>query len=366
MPSRNGNSSGTRRPTSSQATIEQYGLLSQIQRLEDRFKRQAAQNRELERQNFELRERLSVLERIDSIVPRPPDWTRVPKAKGALHRGIPTLILSDCHWDEVVNPHEVEGANCYNRNIAVIRLQQILAGVHDVTRKFFAGLTYEGATLLLGGDLLSGNIHEELVQTNEDTVFGSVDFWSDLLCAFIQQMAEEFGKLHVATVVGNHGRNTRKPRAKLRVRDNLDWLLYRIAARGLSGDSRITWQIPESADVTFKLYNTTYRGTHGDQFRGGSGISAMMSPLFLGQHRKSRRQMELHNPFDWLVMGHWHDYFVGKGLIVNGSVKGYDEYAYVGNYQAQRPIQALWITTPENGLTFPAPIFADNRKLEKW
>lgn len=245
-----------------------------------------------------LRERLTLLERIDAIVPRPPQWTTAVRGKGKLHHAIPTLLLSDCHWDEVVRPEEVEGVNAYNREIAVKRLQRVLHNTIDVARNYFAGLHYDGCVLMLGGDCLSGNIHEELEQTNEDTVYGSLDYWSDHLTGFIQALAAEFGHLHCVGVVGNHGRHTRKPRAKLRVRDNLDWLLYRVVAKAVKGN--ITWQIPESADADVPIYSTRYRLTHGDQFRGGSGIAGMLSPLMIGHHRKSRRQMALRKPFDWL------------------------------------------------------------------
>ena len=137
------------------------------------------------------------------------------------------------------------------------------------------------------GDIFSGNIHEELIQTNEDTILGSLDHWADLLAAVIEGAVDEFGHVHFAGVVGNHGRNTRKPRAKLRVRDNFDWFLYRMLARHFAKDSRVTFQIPESADCNVKIYNTNYRLSHGDQFRGGSGIAGMLSPLMLGSYSQS-------------------------------------------------------------------------------
>ncbi len=340
---------------------------SKTEPLRRRIKEQSAEIKELRGDNDALLKRLDVLESIDSIVVEPPAWvSRKPAGKGKLHRGIPTLMLSDCHWDEVVNPDEVEGANCYNRKIAIKRLQRVVEGTIEMTRRYLSGLDYEGFTLLLGGDMLSGNIHEELEQTNEDTVIGSVDFWVDHLVGVISALADEFGRVAVVGVVGNHGRNTRKPRAKLRVRDNFDWMLYRIAARFFANDDRVTFQIPESADCPFKIYDTAYRLSHGDQFRGGSGIAGMLSPLMLGRHRKVQRQMSLKRPFEWLVMGHWHDYWIGKGLIVNGSIKGMDEYSYTSNFDFQRPQQALFVTTPENGLTVPVAIYADDRKAEGW
>ena len=55
-----------------------------------------------------------------------------------------------------------------------------------------------------------------------------------------------------------------------------------------------------------------------------------------------------------------------QGLIVNGSLKGYDEYASVSNFRPERPQQALWLVTPENGISVSAPVLVADRKKEKW
>jgi hypothetical protein len=86
----------------------------------------------------------------------------------------------------------------------------------------------------------------------------------------------------------------------------------------------------------------------------------MMSPIMLGHHRKSRRQTSIRKPFDWLAMGHWHQYWVGKHIIVNGTMKGTDEYSYVSNFDYERPQQAFWIITPNQGLTVSAPVFSED------
>jgi hypothetical protein len=45
--------------------------------------------------------------------------------------------------------------------------------------------------------------------------------------------------------------------------------------------------------------------------------------------------------------------------MCNGSLKGYDEYAYRMNLPYQAPMQALWVTHPEKGVTFQMPVLAD-------
>lgn len=335
-------------------------------RLERERDQARAEAKLLRAHNEELNARIALLEKLDNVNDRGAPWlTRMP-GKGKLHHGIISLILSDTHFDEVVNPDEVGGVNAYNREIGRQRLHRMFDNVVTLARRYYQGIHYDGVALAVLGDLLSGNIHEELTETNADTVYGSLDYWSDEVAAFILGLAEEFGKVDCVGIVGNHGRRTRKPVAKRRAKDNLDWLLYRSVAKLTKHDARITWQIPESTDAHVPVYSTRYEYTHGDQFRGGGGISGLMAPLMLGHHRKARRQMAIGRGFDWLCMGHWHEYLHGRGLIVNSSLKGYDEYAYVNNYVPERAMQAMWITTPEHGASFASPVIVDDRKAEGW
>jgi hypothetical protein len=354
--------------STSYRTIDDCGITSKFQQFTaanilrrqlEKARHEVAAAHDLRKENAELFNKLKVLEEIDSIVPAPPDWTVPTSLKGKLHHCIPTLMLSDWHFDEVVNREEMNGVNEYNRTIAVKRLRHVTTGTITMLRARFADMRFDGFNLIFGGDMLSGQIHDELIQTNEDTIISSVDFWVDHLVAVVEALLEEFGRVHVTAITGNHGRNTRKPRHKLRVKDNFDWLLSRIIARYFSKDSRVTFHIPESPDTIIKLYQTNYLLMHGDQFRGGAGISAMLAPLMLGKARRALQGMALGTPHDWLVMGHRHTWWCGLGVIVNGSGKGYDEFAKDEGFTPERPQQGLWVTTPENrGPTFAMPIFA--------
>jgi predicted phosphodiesterase len=312
-----------------------------------------------------LRQQLDFVSAIDAAKLKPPRWLRKPDKRGA-HRGTVSLLLTDTHFDEVVNPAEIDFINAYNREIAEKRLKRWADKAIMVAREYVQGVEYDGAVLFVGGDIFSGNIHDELKESNEGTLFEAVVYWLEPLCSAIQQLATEFGRLHVGCVVGNHGRSTHKPRAKSRAQDNIEWLMYRWLEREFRNDDRVTFQVADAADLMIQIYGTRYLLTHGDQFRGGSGISGMMAPLMLGQHRKTRRAMAADKPFDWMVMGHLHQYWHGKGIIVGGTLKGFDEYAYVSNFVPEPPTQAFWITTPEFGPSISAPIFVADRKAEGW
>lgn len=325
------------------------------------MRRAQAAAREAQAELDELRERVALLERIDSIHADPPEWQR--RRGGGGHRGIVCFALSDTHLDEVVRPEEVDGLNAYSRAIAEKRLRRAFERSILLARDYVTGVEYDGCVLFLPGDMLSGTINDELRETNEGTLYEALLYWVDPLAAGIHMLARDFGNLTVACVVGNHGRASQRPRAKRRAQDNADWLLYRLLARECQEAS---WLISDAADLTVPVYGTTYLLTHGDQFRGGSGISALMSPLMLGQHRKTRRAIAAGRPYDHMVLGHWHTYFHGLGLIASGALKGFDEFAYTRNYTYEPPRLAWWITTPERGATLSAPVEPMDRKSEGW
>lgn len=314
----------------------------------------------------QMRASLDLITTIEGAHEKPPAWAQPKTSNRQINKGIPTLLLSDLHLDEIVDPSEMDGLNAYNREIAEARLMKTFEKAIITTRDYMTGVKWDGIYLLLAGDNISGFIHEELSETNEGTVPATVEYWLDPLAAGIGMLADHYGKVHIAAVVGNHGRLTRKPRAKRRVQDNIDWLIAKMLTRDFRKDDRITWQVPDSPDCMVSAYDTKFLLTHGDQFRGGSGIAGALSPLMIGHARKVRRNMAVDKPFDHLVMGHWHTYWSGKGIIVNGSTKGYDEYAALGNFDYEVPKQAMWITTPEHGVTFSWPILCQDRKKEKW
>lgn len=75
------------------------------------------------------------------------------------------------------------------------------------------------------------------------------------------------------------------------------------------------------------------------------------------------------SPYDTMLVGHWHQHMQLRRFIVNGSLKGYDEYAYVNNFPFEPPAQAFWITHPQVGKTFSMPVYAERPQraaAESW
>jgi hypothetical protein len=293
-----------------------------------------------------------------------PGWVtpRSPKKVSA----IAGAELSDIHHLEVVNPLEIEGVNSFNRRICEQRLERFFFNVVRLGRDYTAGVKIDGLVLAMLGDMLSGDIHEDLAESNEGTLYdGLLELWN-WLEAGIHMLLDFYPTIHIVGVVGNHPRSTKKPRMKKRAQTNLDWLLYQLLIKGFKGDDRVTFEIGDGADVRFRIYKHRFVATHGDQFRGGSGIAGALSPMMLGDHRKRKRAAAMDLPFDYLLLGHWHQLMLGiQGMIANGSIKGYDEYGYIKNMPYEPPQQAFFLVDPDHGVTVRAPIRCKHPK-ERW
>lgn len=297
---------------------------------------------------------------------RRPGWLSKPPKPGK-HHGTWCLMLSDLHLDEVVNPSEINGVNAYNRDIALSRLKATFEGAVRVARDYVGGgVKVDGLICLFGGDIFSGIIHDELRRTNEEPILSSLEFWIDPMAQGLEMLADHFGKVHCPWVVGNHGRLDRKPVAKARARDNFDWFYGKALERIFRDDKRVSFDVSDSPDVTVPVYDQTILLTHGDQAKGGSGWGGIFSPIMRLDDRKSRRQQAVDMPYDMICLGHWHQLIWMPRGIVNGSLKGYDEYSFISNHNHEPPQQAMWLMTPEHGRTFTVPIFCQDPEAEGW
>jgi predicted phosphodiesterase len=295
---------------------------------------------------------------------RPPTWSVLPKTT---HVGlaIPTVNFSDWHWGEVVRPEEINGINEFNLAIAVRRLQRLVKKIISLCDEH-KGYKYPGINVILGGDMVSGDIHPELENTNEMPLLPTLLHLFDKLVWALSALADHFKHVWVVCVTGNHGRNTKKPQAKNRQYTNFDWLLYQMLERHFKSlkDDRFTFFIPDGFDASFKIYNHRYLLTHGDNLgvAGGDGIIGAIGPIMRGSVKVGMQKRRIGIDFDTIVMGHWHQYIALKKIMVNGTLKGYDEYAMMRRFDPEPPCQALWFTHPKYGIGYTVDILLEEPK----
>jgi hypothetical protein len=244
-------------------------------------------------------------------------------------------------------------------------MKRMTEGVIDLCENHVAHKKpYPGLTVFGLGDGMGGEIHDELARTNDEDP-GPV--FLAMVTARIAQLtawADRFGRVHDVEVPGNHGRMDEKWSAKGSAHRNWDWLAAQFVRQHFEakGDDRVTFNIPDGTDAFQPIYDTRYLATHGNQFRGGDGIIGPLGPITRGDNRKRARNVALGSSYDVLVLGHFHRLMMLRNLIVNGSMKGLDEYAYQANLPPEAPMQALWLTYPGRGVTISMPVFLGDKR----
>jgi hypothetical protein len=140
---------------------------------------------------------------------------------------------------------------------------------------------------------------------------------------------------------------------------NWDWLEYQLIRKHFEDDDRIDFMISDGSDAHFRIFSHRYELTHGNQFRGGDGIIGPLGPLTRGNNKKMARNNSIGRSYDTMLVAHFHRLMMLSGMIANGSVVGYNEYAYSNNMPFEPPKQALWLTHPQHGITISMPVLLE-------
>ena len=278
---------------------------------------------------------------------RLPNWTNKPHKAST---DIPVLFTSDFQWGEVIDPAEMGGFNAFDLTIAKARYRQLIGSTIDICHNFRQG-KYPGIVYLRGGDSVSGDIHDELQRTNEVPSTGQVlDLFGEELRG-IQLLQEAFGKVAVVSVPGNHGRLTRKPIAKKYAEWNFDNMVSLMLEKAINHKD-VTFLTPPSGEAFFSLYGQNFLLTHGDNIgsRGGTGYIGPIATIIRGvsKTKKTYAQMGMHA--DWILVGHFHTSAMGQDFIANGSLPGFNEYAFKIKATPEPPSQTLFFVNKKYGL----------------
>lgn len=330
-------------------------------RLESERQKHAATRRELVKAQDriveleQLMDRFTVVNPGDTTVPK---WMAA-KRRARGHRATALLMLSDLHLDERVDLDEMSGMNAYNRAIAEGRLEAVVNGCVKLCSQYVAGVDFDGIVLPLNGDIITGEIHDELARTNEAPPTASIAHWVPKLASAIAYLADEFGRVFVPCTDGNHDRTYRRTPSKRRAESSLAWVVYNWLADTLRADERITFRITTAPGQVYPVYGTVFHQIHGDGFRSSGGVGGIYPSMLKYLLRQDALWSSQGTPVDCHLLGHWHTYLTGPNFIVNGSLKGYDEYAKGNGFSFEKPRQALAVVTPERGITLQMPVYAD-------
>lgn len=304
-----------------------------------------------------------LLDRFAFIKPedaRTPKWLATPEGPATTHHATPVFMLSDLHLDEKVDRFEMDGINEYDREIAERRIHRMFEGVVKLLKRYVGGVEFDGLLLALLGDIITGVIHDELARTNEAPPSASIVYWVPVLASAIEWLADQLDiPIHVACVDGNHDRFYPKKQMKQRATTSLAWIIYNWLADHLRDDDRISFSLTTSAEQVVPVYDTRLILSHGDSFTSQGGVGGLYPSMLKWLLRRHQQYSDTSTDFDYALIGHWHQTLFGQDFFVNGSLKGYDEYAKQGGFLYERPQQTLFLVTPERGVVQRLTVHAE-------
>lgn len=304
---------------------ESVSSAARISQLEARCNMLAAERGEAIRQLGAAVEFGDRLAECVAALPAPkPRVLLAPKTKGEAKVDL-VLLLSDLHISEVISPSEMEGLNAYNYAIARQRLLYFQSKLADYVALQRKGYNLQDLHVLCLGDLVSGDIHQELIQTNEFTTPEACVRTADLLAEFLSPLSSLFPAVHLHELGSdNHGRLWIKPQCKKRALNSWNYPLYALLNARLSSHRNIATHQHLGIKAQIDINSKSVLIEHGNDTKMHMGIPYY--GLERTDSREAKRRMKLRRPYDLHCWGHFHTPAWGPWGIMNGALCGTTEF----------------------------------------
>lgn len=276
-----------------------------------------------------------------------------PTSKG-LKDAIPVFCLSDLHIEERVDSDQVNGLNSYDPTIATARLKQYFESVLWLLEGHRKMANIDKIVLWIGGDTLTGFIHDEFKESNWLHPVEAILLLQDLLCSGIDLLLKHGGvnEIIIPCNFGNHGRTNPEKTIATAAKNSFEWLMYHNLAGYYKNNPKVRFNIANSYHLYMDIYDTVVRFGHGDHIKYGGGIGGLTIPI---NKKIAAWNTSRHADID--VMGHFHQLTNHRHFIVNGSLIGINAYALSIGATFEPPQQAFFMIRPERGMSAFAPIY---------
>lgn len=276
-----------------------------------------------------------------------PPSIRTPRSRPKTGKRVasPVFFLSDLHFGEAVTLEESLGQNEYGMAEAERRFAKCIDNMLWIRADMARTQSCDDSLLVLGGDIVSGDIHDELKETNDGGLLDQCAAAVAAIAPGVKALADATpGVLHVVAVGGNHGRLTKKKQVKNNFQHSVEHIgVYhplRLALGDLGG--KIAWHIPRAERFLFDLHGRRVSIQHGDMIRSQGGIGGVLVPMTRYVTRDAKA--------DLYMFGHFHQAECFGKIVINGSLIG--ESAYTGwlGVESRPPEQVAFVLDADRGV----------------
>lgn len=278
----------------------------------------------------------------------------IKKKKSSGGEATAFAIASDWHVAERVKKASVDGSNEYNMRIAKARAETFFLHILSLIEKERNAINIKTLVLALIGDMISGNIHDELLASCEVPPIEEAMFAQNLLASGIDfLLANSNLDLVIPCCVGNHARITHKVHVSAEQGNSLEWMIYNNLAKYFENEKRVKFILSKSYFTYVVVYGRVIRFSHGHAVKYGGGIGGLTVPLL-----KAIARYDLSRPAYLDVIGHFHQRMHHQKFVVNGSLIGDSPYGKRLGFTG-RPEQAFFLIDAKRGATVSCPILVE-------
>ncbi len=270
------------------------------------------------------------------------------------HEATAFAILSDLHIEENVKPESVDGVNEFNLRIAKQRIESFFRNVVKLTTKEQQDTHIDTLVLAILGDLISGNIHDELMESCEVPPVEAAILAQNFITSGIEYILKNTKlNLVIPCCVGNHSRITHQVHVSTEQGNSLEWMIYSNLAGYFAKEKRVKFILSKSYFTWVKVYDFDIRFHHGHAMKFGGGIGGLTIPVL-----KAIARYDLAKKAYLDVFGHVHTPLDGGKFISNGCLIGDTPYGKRLGFTG-RPQQQFFLIDKHYGKTGVFPVFLE-------
>jgi hypothetical protein len=266
------------------------------------------------------------------------------------------IRISDGHHGAVQQASEIEGINAYSPAISRARQLGFVADACDWVERHRAAYPIPDAAVIVTGDLISGDIHEELRVTNAYPAPVQAIRAGELLADQIAALAGRFESVVVHFVVeDNHGRLSKKPQAKEAGMNTWNYIVGEIARLRLINQRNVAFHVYPCLETVVRVACRQYLISHGHNIRGWGGHPWYGIDRAVGREAQARLQLIMEETtraatlgFHKYLIGHWHVPVDLPLYDVCPSPSGTDAYDRQQG-RMSKPAQTTWLVHHERG-----------------
>jgi hypothetical protein len=282
-------------------------------------------------------------------------WRPIKASRPKVSESVAVVAASCWHVEEYVDPKVINGLNHYNLDIAESRIEKLFQHAARLVEIERNGTDIDTLVFALLGDLMTGYIHEELLENNPLSPTETILWLQKRIIAGFKFLREKggFKRIVVPCTVGNHGRTTPKKRVATSYKNSFEWLMYHILAESFaeSSGTPVEFRIGNSYFNYLEVYGKTLRFHHGDYLSYQGGVGGISIPV-----NKAIASWDKSRHADLDIFGHWHQTLADRKWVSTGSLIGYNAYALSIKAVCEPPQQSFFLFEKNRGRTVTTPI----------